>query len=102
MKYHLELAAYEAYVKALAALVEAKEAFERAGLPLPERLARVGGTAAEPTPHTLIAAMSKAAAALGRRGGVAGGHARAAALSPKRRSAIAKKAAEARWGKGPR
>ena len=39
-----------------------------------------------------------AAAALGRKGGLKGGPARAAALSPKKRSAIAKKAAAARWG----
>lgn len=35
---------------------------------------------------------------LGRAGGKKGGKARAAALSPKRRSEIAKKAAAARWG----
>jgi hypothetical protein len=40
-----------------------------------------------------------AAVALGKLGGAKGGAARAAALSPKRRTAIAKKAAEARWGK---
>lgn len=39
-----------------------------------------------------------AAVALGRLGGSKGGKARAAALSPKRRSEIAKKAAEKRWG----
>jgi hypothetical protein len=38
-----------------------------------------------------------AAVALGKLGGAKGGKARAAALSPKRRSAIAKKAAKARW-----
>lgn len=38
-----------------------------------------------------------AAVALGRKGGLVGGKARAAALSSKDRSAIAKKAAEARW-----
>jgi len=38
-----------------------------------------------------------AAAALGRRGGLIGGKARAAKLSAKKRSAIAKKAAQARW-----
>jgi hypothetical protein len=36
---------------------------------------------------------------LGRRGGLKGGKARAAKLSAKRRSAIAKKAAAARWKK---
>lgn len=38
-----------------------------------------------------------AAAALGRRGGLKGGPARAAKLSAKKRSDIAKKAAAARW-----
>ena len=33
------------------------------------------------------------------KGGLAGGKARAAALTPRRRVEIAKKAAEARWGK---
>lgn len=40
-----------------------------------------------------------AAVALGRLGGLKGGKARAASLSAKRRKEIAKKAAEARWGK---
>ena len=40
-----------------------------------------------------------AAAALGRKGGLKGGNARAKALSSKRRSEIAKKAAKARWHK---
>jgi hypothetical protein len=39
-----------------------------------------------------------AAVALGRLGGKKGGHARAAALTPKQRSEIARKAAEKRWG----
>lgn len=38
-----------------------------------------------------------AAAVLGRLGGLKGGNARAKALSPKKRSEIAKKAAAARW-----
>jgi hypothetical protein len=38
-----------------------------------------------------------AAQALGRLGGLKGGHARAKALSKAKRSAIAKKAAQARW-----
>lgn len=41
------------------------------------------------------------AVALGRQGGLKGGKARAAKLSAKRRKAIAKKAAIARWGKRP-
>lgn len=40
-----------------------------------------------------------AAAALGRKGGLVGGKARAASLSPKKRSEIANKAAAARWKK---
>ena len=37
--------------------------------------------------------------ALGREGGLKGGKARAAALSPERRAEIAKKAADKRWAK---
>lgn len=40
-----------------------------------------------------------AAVALGRLGGLKGGHARAAKLSRRKRSLIAAKAAKARWGK---
>lgn len=40
-----------------------------------------------------------AAVALGRRGGLAGGKARAKSLSADQRSAIAKKAAAKRWGR---
>jgi len=40
-----------------------------------------------------------AAVALGRKGGLKGGKARAESLTPKKRSAIAKKAAKARWQK---
>jgi len=40
-----------------------------------------------------------AAVALGRLGGLKGGAARAASLTPRKRSAIAAKAAKARWGK---
>jgi len=39
-----------------------------------------------------------AAVALGRKGGLAGGKARAKSLSPEKRSEIAKKAAAKRWG----
>jgi len=39
-----------------------------------------------------------AAVALGRRGGLKGGRARADKLTPGQRSEIARKAAEARWG----
>jgi hypothetical protein len=47
-------------------------------------------------PH---AGKNPAAVALGRIGGQKGGKARAEALSPRKRSAIAKKAAQARWQK---
>ncbi len=40
-----------------------------------------------------------AAVELGRLGGLKGGAARAASLTPKKRSQIAAKAAQARWGK---
>lgn len=49
--------------------------------------------------ETLPAAKNPAAVALGRLGGKKGGPARAAALSPRKRKLIAKKAAETRWGK---
>jgi hypothetical protein len=41
-----------------------------------------------------------AAVSLGRRGGLKGGKARAAKLTPEQRSEIARKAAAARWGRG--
>ena len=41
----------------------------------------------------------QAAVALGRKGALKGGIARAASMSPKRRAEIARKAAKARWGK---
>lgn len=44
-------------------------------------------------------ALSSAASLLGRKGGAKGGKARAESLSPKRRSEIAKKAAQQRWSK---
>jgi len=44
-------------------------------------------------------AKNPAAVALGRLGGLKGGAARAAALSPKKRSQIAAKAAKTRWSK---
>jgi hypothetical protein len=44
-------------------------------------------------------AKNQAAVTLGRLGGLKGGKARADALSPTKRKAIAKKAAEARWGR---
>jgi len=41
-----------------------------------------------------------AAVALGKLGGMKGGRARAAKLTPKERTEIAQRAAKARWGKG--
>ncbi|HEV7573447.1 MAG TPA: hypothetical protein VGQ21_18270 [Thermoanaerobaculia bacterium] len=49
-------------------------------------------------PVEITDAMRAAAAAFGRIGGKIGGPARAASLSPRKRSEIAKKAAAARWG----
>jgi hypothetical protein len=51
------------------------------------------GTAPKPSP----ADKDPAAVALGRKGGLKGGKARAKAMTPKQRSASAKKAAKARW-----
>lgn len=52
----------------------------------------------EKTPEEISQAEAKAAAAaLGRLGGLKGGKARAQKLTAKRRSEIAKKAANARW-----
>lgn len=52
------------------------------------------GEAAEPDP---LGGKNTSAVERGRRGGVKGGAARAAALSPRKRREIAKKAAAARW-----
>jgi hypothetical protein len=41
-----------------------------------------------------------AAVALGRKGGLKGGKARAASMTPEERSAAAKRAADARWKRG--
>jgi hypothetical protein len=61
---------------------------------------RIMETIAEKTEQREIPAdVSAAAAALGRRGGLKGGPARAAALTAKKRAEIAKTAANARWAK---
>jgi hypothetical protein len=57
-------------------------------------LITTGDAEAEPKPEK-----NPAAVALGRLGGLKGGHVRAQNLSPARRKQIAKKAAEARWNK---
>lgn len=46
-----------------------------------------------------VSAVSQYLATIGRRGGIKGGKARAEALTAKRRSQIAKRAAETRWKK---
>jgi hypothetical protein len=66
-----------------------------------ESVAILTGTA-EPQPPAAEPEdpLRAAAAALGRRGGLKGGKARAAKLTPEERSEIARKAAAARWNKG--
>ncbi len=54
---------------------------------------------AEQAPNEAHIVKNPAAVALGRLGGLKGGKARAANLTPERRVEIAKKAALARWGK---
>jgi hypothetical protein len=57
------------------------------------------GQAPKYVPDAPDPAKNPHAVALGKLGGLKGGAARAAALSPKKRSQIAAKAAKARWGK---
>ncbi len=64
-------------------------------------VAQATGTPA-PEPAEPKAEKNPAAVALGRLGGLKGGKARAAALTPAKRKAIARKAAAARWGKNER
>ncbi len=54
--------------------------------------------ASSPEAETPSEALRQAAAELGRRGGLKGGKARAAGMTPERRAEIARKAAAARWG----
>lgn len=60
----------------------------------------VGEATGEEKPSEPKSEKNQAAVELGRRGGLKGGKARAAALSAERRREIAKKAAEVRWRKG--
>ena len=53
----------------------------------------------EDTPPELEREKDPAAVALGRKGGLKGGKARAEKMTPEERSAAAKKAVEARWAK---
>jgi len=60
--------------------------------------ASIVGDAVEEAKEPEDTGKDPAAVALGRKGGLKGGKARAAKLSAKERSEIAKKAAKARWG----
>lgn len=51
--------------------------------------------------RNVVAGKDPAAVALGRKGGLKGGNARAAKLSPEQRSDAARKAAQARWSREP-
>lgn len=57
-------------------------------------------TSDEPRPEAEERVKDPAAVALGRKGGLKGGKARAASMTPERRSEIARKAAAARWKAG--
>jgi hypothetical protein len=57
----------------------------------------VGDATDETPPASVDDGKDPAAVSLGRRGGLKGGKARAAKLTPEQRSEIAKKAAAARW-----
>lgn len=67
----------------------------------PNQLAKmiVDMTLGEDDPEPVERVKDAASVELGRLGGLIGGKARAAKLSPERRSEIARKAAEARWSK---
>ena len=58
-----------------------------------------GGPQAQPEPEPTAEERHNAAALLGRRGGLKGGKARAAKLTPEQRREIARKAARSRWAK---
>jgi hypothetical protein len=64
-----------------------------------QTVAILTGTAEPPPPQEPEDPVRAAAALLGRKGGLKGGKARAAKLSPEERSEIARKAAAARWKK---
>jgi hypothetical protein len=59
--------------------------------------ASIVGDATDETPELPDDGKDPAAVALGRKGGLKGGKARAAKLTPEQRSAAAKKAAASRW-----
>ena len=62
-------------------------------------IAATGDTPVEPAPPPTETGKDPAAVALGRKGGLKGGPARAKKLGKKKLSEAAKKAAAARWGK---
>jgi hypothetical protein len=66
---------------------------------LNELAAAIVGEATGEAPPAEESTKNPAAVALGRLGGLKGGKARAEKLSAKKRTAIAKKAAQARWSK---
>jgi hypothetical protein len=70
------------------------------GNQLAHRVAKIA--AGEDVPSLKRRRKNPAAVSLGRRGGLKGGKARAAALSPEQRSEIAKKGAAARWKDQPK
>jgi hypothetical protein len=57
-------------------------------------------TGNKPTPADPDAGKDPAAVALGRKGGLKGGRARAEKLTPEQRSESARRAAQKRWNKG--
>ncbi len=61
--------------------------------------ALTGEPAPPPEPEPDLKGKDPAAVALGRKGGLKGGKARAASMTKAQRTASAKKAAAARWGK---
>jgi hypothetical protein len=62
-----------------------------------QSVAILTGTAEPPAPEEPEDPVRAAAALIGRKGGLKGGKARAAKMTPEERSASARKAAEARW-----
>jgi hypothetical protein len=58
----------------------------------------VGEAVGDKPPYDPDAGKDPAAVALGRKGGLKGGKARAAKMTPEQRSEAARKAAAARWG----
>lgn len=59
---------------------------------------RIAARIVEETSGIELKGKNPAAVALGRRGGLKGGRARAEKLTPEQRTAIARRAAAARWG----